>query len=41
LWKFRIRLTETLIGGIAVKNGVSKPDEEEQKNLDLLKVKLK
>ena len=36
-----IRLTETLVAGIVVKNCVSKPDEEQQKILDLLKVKLK
>ncbi len=36
-----IRLTETLIDSIVVKNCVSKPDEEQQKILDLLKVKLK
>ena len=35
-----IRLTETLIGGVVVKNCVSKPDEEQQKILELLKVKL-
>ena len=36
-----IRLTETLIGGIVVKNCVSKPDEEQKKILELLNVKLK
>ena len=36
-----IRLTETLIGGIVVKNCISKPDEEQKKILELLNVKLK
>jgi hypothetical protein len=36
-----IRLTETLIGGIVVKNSVSKTDEEQKIILELLNVKLK
>lgn len=36
-----IRLTEMIVDGIVVKNCVSKPDKEQQKILDLLKIKLK
>ena len=36
-----IRLTESLLDGIVIKRSVSRPDEEQQKILDLLGVKLK
>jgi len=48
-WTFQIiierlkslRMTESLIDGVVVKQTVSQPDEEQQKILDLLQVKLK
>ena len=48
-WTFQIvierlkslRMTESLIDGVVVKRTVSQPDEEQQKILDLLQVKLK
>jgi transposase len=36
-----IRMTESLIDGVVVKKTISQPDEEQQKILDLLQVKLK
>jgi len=36
-----IRITECYVGGIIVKQCVSKPDEEQEEILDLLGVKLK
>jgi len=34
-----VRLTECLVDGVVVKRSVSRPDEEQQKILDLLGVK--